>query len=112
MAPVLIFECNDQLWTTSQEIARLFGRRHGTVLRSIRRVKCSDAFRLNNFVLTSSRTARGQTAGMGFVSRSGLVILVTGRSKRAYAAMEAFLDAFEAASLRNSYPCRFTDTTQ
>lgn len=112
MAPVLIFECNDQLWTTSQEIARRIGRRHDTVPRSIRLVKCSDVFRRNNFVLASSRTARGQTASMEFVSRSGLVVLVTGSSKRDYAAMEAFLDAFKAASLRNRYSCHFTATTQ
>ena len=112
MTPVLIFECNDQLWTTSQEIARLFGRRHGTVLRSIRSLNCSEEFRRNNFVLTSCLDAQGRKSTLGFISRTGLAILITGLNKRTCAAMVTFLKAFKTASLRNQDPCHLTGTTQ
>jgi phage regulator Rha-like protein len=38
-----------EIITTSLDVAEKFGKRHNTVLRAIKNLDCSDAFRLRNF---------------------------------------------------------------
>jgi len=97
---IAIFEQAGQLWTTSREVAARFGRRYDAVLQAMQSLECSDEFRRNNFVVSFYRDAMGKNRMMGFISRSGLSVLITGSGGKALAAMAAFLEAFRLASLK------------
>ena len=43
-----------QITTTSNQVAAHFGKAHRSVLLAIRRLECSEEFRLHNFVQSSS----------------------------------------------------------
>lgn len=48
---------DDKDFITSEEVARLFNRRHGSVLRSIRDLKCSNEFREENYAFIGEKAA-------------------------------------------------------
>lgn len=48
----LVMVNGGQVVTTSLKVAERFGKRHDSVLRAIRSMACSKAFRLRNFVET------------------------------------------------------------
>jgi anti-repressor protein len=72
----------DRVVVSSRDIAKAFGKEHRRVLQDIRELKCSDDYRLHNFVLTSQSVAmpKGGTREDKFylVTRDGFVLLVMG----------------------------------
>ena len=45
-----VSEKNGQAVTTSRKVAKVFGKRHDSVLRDVRNLDCSDSFFTHNFV--------------------------------------------------------------
>ena len=81
--------------TTSLVIAEKFGKRHDTVLRSIRNLECSRGFWLHNFAERDYVDERGKTYPMYEITRDGFAFLAMGFSgKKAAEWKEKFIDAF------------------
>jgi Rha family phage regulatory protein len=106
---VEVFEKDDQLWTTSLDVAEKFGKRHDDVLKAIRNLDCSESFKLRNFA-GLSQTVRGGTQKYYIISRDGFSFLAMGfRGKKAAEWKEKFIEAFnemEKTILRLAYQAR------
>lgn len=84
-----------QITTTSQQIAAHFGKAHRSVLLAIRRLECSDEFRLHNFVQSSYRNEQGKEQPCYRLTRDGFVFLAMGfTGKDAAQWKEAYITAF------------------
>lgn len=87
----------ERLITTSLKIAEKFGKEHAHVLRDIRDMECSDAFRESNFGLSSYKSAQGKTLPMYEVTRDGFTLLAMGYTgKEAMRFKEDYINAFNA----------------
>ena len=56
----IVFERNNQAVTSSRLIADYFGKRHDTVIRTIRKLGCSSEFNRHNFVEITYIDTRGR----------------------------------------------------
>lgn len=94
--------------TTSLNVAEVFGKRHDTVLRTVKRLGCSEEFRHRNFAEAVYQDGQGKDRPMYIMTRDGFTFLAmsfTGREaakfKEAYIAqfnaMEKKLKRMEAA---------------
>lgn len=84
-----------QITTTSLQIAEHFGKAHRSVLLAVRRLECSDAFRLHNFVQSSYRNEQGKEQPCYRLTRDGFVFLAMGfTGKDAAQWKEAYITAF------------------
>lgn len=82
--------------TDSITMAKAFGRRHTTVLRSYDNLTCSREFIRLNFVVTYS-TEKGALHRYVTMTADGLFMLVSGfTGQNAMACMEAYIEAFDA----------------
>lgn len=96
----LVMVNGGQVVTTSLKVAERFGKRHDSVLRAIRRMACSKAFRLRNFVETvvwRDNPSGGEKIKSACfeMTKDGFMFLVMGFTGRAAAAWkEAFIHAF------------------
>lgn len=98
---VEVYEKGGQLWTTSREVAGKFGKRHDTVLRSIRNLECSDDFRRRNFAESSYLNEQGKEHPEFLLSRGGFSMVAMGFTGReAVAWKEMFIAAFDAMEKR------------
>lgn len=96
IAGIKVFEQDDQLWTTSLEVADKFKKGHKVVLRAIRNLECSDDFRRRNFAPTTYIDDHGRDQPMIAMSREGFSMVVMGFTGReAVAWKEKFLAAFK-----------------
>lgn len=87
----------ERLITTSLKIAEKFGKEHAHVLRDIRDMECSDAFRESNFGLSSYKSTQGKTLPMYEVTRDGFTLLAMGYTgKEAMRFKEDYINAFNA----------------
>ncbi len=94
-AQQLIQMDGDELSTTSLLIAEKFGKRHDTVLRSIRNLECSAGFRLRNFAESSYVNEQGKDQPVYTVTRDGFAFLAMGfTGKTAALWKERFIGAF------------------
>lgn len=92
---VKIFERDGKQWTTSLNIAEVFGKKHGKIIRDIENLDCSQAFRQANFGLSSYVNLQNKTQKMYDISRDGFVFLVMGYiGKPAAQFKEAYIEAF------------------
>lgn len=95
-----------QITTTSQQVAAHFGKGHNIVLRAIRKMECSDDFRLRNFAQSSYLNEQGKKQPCYRLTRDGFTFLAMGfTGKDAAAWKEAYISAFskmEAALLNNA----------
>ncbi|UNM18074.1 Rha family transcriptional regulator [Pseudomonas sp. ArH3a] len=81
--------------TDSLKVAEKFGKRHDTVLRSIDNLKCSEGFRLRNFVESSYINEQNKAQRMFTMTKDGFMFLVMGfTGKKAGTWKEAFIEAF------------------
>lgn len=81
--------------TTSQQVARHFGKRHDTVLRAIRNLECSADYRLRNFAASSYVNEQGKEQPCFRLTRDGFVFLAMGfTGKEAAQWKEAYIEAF------------------
>ena len=89
-----------RIYTTSMQVAEHFGKRHDNVLKAVRRLECSDDFRLLNFeetVVTRENPRGGAPIeSPAFrITRDGFVFLAMGfTGKEAAAWKEAYILAF------------------
>jgi Rha family phage regulatory protein len=94
----LVTICDGRPVTDSITMARTFGKRHTTVLRSCDNLTCSREFIRLNFVVTYTAE---KVAPRRYVSMTadGLSMLVSGfTGKNAMACMEAYIEAFNAVA--------------
>ena len=88
---------DERLVTTSLKIAEKFKKEHSHVLRDIRELECSDAFRESNFGLSSYKSEQGKTLPMYEVTRDGFTMLAMGYTgKEAMKFKEDYINAFNA----------------
>jgi Rha family phage regulatory protein len=85
----------DQLITTSLNIAEVFGKPHGHVLRSIRDLDSPKEFNESNFGLIKYVDAQGRKKPMYNITRDGFALLVMGYTgERAMQFKLAYIEAF------------------
>jgi len=86
----------DELVTDSRKVAKHFGRQHRDVLRSIRKVNCSEEFRLRNFAQCYEINKLSKKPEPYYtMTKDGFVFLVMGFSgSRADSIKEAYITAF------------------
>ncbi|ROQ53672.1 Rha family phage regulatory protein [Pseudomonas putida] len=91
-----LVSCDDDEPTTdSLKVAKKFGKRHDTVLRSVDRLKCSSGFRLRNFAESSYINEQGKAQRMFTMTKDGFMFLVMGfTGDKAAVWKEAFIEAF------------------
>ena len=93
---LVITDCGKPL-TTSLIVAEKFGKRHGTVLRSIRNLETPDEFNARNFAAVDYVDAKGESRPMFSITRDGFALLAMGfTGKKAAEWKIRFLDAFNA----------------
>ncbi|NCC41887.1 MAG: hypothetical protein EOM21_21255 [Gammaproteobacteria bacterium] len=96
------------LKTTSLIVAERFGKDHDKVLRDIRNLECSQAFRDANFGGSSYISKQGKALPMFLLTRAGFSILAMGFTGRAAVEWkEKFLTAFEQLSAQAHQSIRF-----
>lgn len=89
--------------TTSRIVARSFSKEHARVLRDIRELECSEAFRLGNFAESSYRNAQGKEQPEYRMSRDGFMFLAMGfTGAEAARRKEGFIAAFNELEARLS----------
>jgi Rha family phage regulatory protein len=83
--------------TTSLWVAKVFGKRHGDVLRTISSLKTSEEFNRRNFASRDYIDDRGKAQPMYEITRDGMVMLVMGfTGERAMAFKERYIEAFNS----------------
>lgn len=89
---------NGEPKTTSYAVAEAFGKRHADVLRSIKRMKCTQKFRERNFAFTLENKQIGNTkrnTGFYQMTKDGWMFLVMGfGGEKADLIKEQFIEAF------------------
>lgn len=81
--------------TSSIAVAEYFGKRHDTVLRSIRNIECSDEFRRRNFAESSYLNEQGKKQPSFEMTKDGFTMLAFGfTGKQAAAFKEKYIEAF------------------
>ena len=63
---------------TSLDVAETFGKEHRRVLQDIRELKCSEDFRLHNFVQSKYANEQGHNQSMFIMTRDGFTLLAMG----------------------------------
>lgn len=95
----MLYERKDKPFCSSIQVAQEFEKEHFIVLRDIRALDCSDAFRQNNFVFTSQNVdmPHGGTRKepICLLTKDGFMFLVMGyRGKKAATIKEAYIKRF------------------
>ena len=89
---------NNQVVTTSLQIAEFFDKEHKSVLRQINSLECSDLFRQHNFALSCYTRKNGnitKSYPMYYITKDGFIILAMGfTGKIAVKFKEAYINAF------------------
>ena len=80
---------------SSRDVARVFGKEHNIVMRSIRNLECSKEFAACNFALGSYKDSQNQERPQYFMTKDGFAILAMGfTGKRAMVFKEAYIAEF------------------
>ena len=86
---------NDQITTTSTDLAKCFGKHHRNVLRKIESLECSAEFSALNFELAEYKDEQDKTRPMYRITRDGFVFLAMGfTGAKAAQFKEAYINAF------------------
>ncbi|WP_394179598.1 Rha family transcriptional regulator [Marinomonas posidonica] len=86
---------NNQITTTSTDLAKCFGKHHRNVLRKIESLECSDEFSALNFELAEYKDEQDKTRPMYRITRDGFVFLAMGfTGTKAAQFKEAYINAF------------------
>lgn len=82
---------------TSLDIAETFGKEHARVLRDIRKLECSDEFRVDNFAESSYQNSQNKKQPMYLITRDGFTLLVMGYTgEKEMRFIEAYIRQFNA----------------
>lgn len=85
----------NQVMTTSLKIANYFGRKHKTILRAIRNLKCSQEFNERNYVPVTYVDEKGEFREMYNLTRDGCMFLIMGFTGESAALIkEEYINAF------------------
>ena len=80
---------------SSKKVAKVFGKVHSEVMKSIRSLECSDNFRQVNFHLSSYTSAQNKVLPCYEMTKDGFSILAMGfNGKKAMQWKEAYINAF------------------
>lgn len=80
---------------TSLDVAETFEKEHRRVLQDIRDLKCSEEFRLHNFVQSSYSNEQGHKQSMFYLTRDGFTLLAMGYTgEKAMKFKEAYIKQF------------------
>ncbi len=104
-----IFVQNDRVVVSSRDVARVFEKEHGKVIRDIRNLDCSEEFGQSNFGLTSFEDSQGRSQPQYLMTRDGFTFLAMGfTGAKAAQFKEAYIAAFNRmeAELREKLPPR------
>ena len=74
----LVIAQHGEVFTTSRQVAELFGKDHRNVLRAIRLLDCDEEFTALNFELTDFIDKNGDSRPEYLISKDGMVFLVMG----------------------------------
>ncbi|WP_421851717.1 Rha family transcriptional regulator [Marinomonas sp.] len=86
---------NNQITTTSTDLAKFFGKHHRNVLRKIESLECSAEFSALNFELAEYKDEQDKTRPMYRITRDGFVFLAMGfTGTKAAQFKEAYINAF------------------
>ena len=82
---------------TSLDVAETFEKEHRNVLKDIRELKCSDEFRLLNFVQSEYLNEQNHKQPMYYMTRDGFTLLAMGYTgEKAMKFKEAYIRQFNA----------------
>ena len=86
---------NNQITTTSTDLAKYFGKRHADVIRRVENLGCSAEFNERNFALVEYEDGKGESRPMYRITRDGFVFLAMGfTGTKAAQFKEAYINAF------------------
>jgi Rha family phage regulatory protein len=92
----LVFVEKNQAVTNSLIVAESFGKNHADVLRDIRKMECSEAFRLRNFAESSYVNSQNKEMPMYHMNKNGFTLLAMGYTgKEAMKFKESYINEFE-----------------
>ncbi|WP_051235762.1 Rha family transcriptional regulator [Ottowia thiooxydans] len=66
------------LTTDSRKVAKHFGKRHDSVLRSFDKLSCSEEFRQHNFVAAKDLDVQGKPRRTVLMTKNGFIFLAMG----------------------------------
>lgn len=91
----IVFENNNEAVTSSRLVAEYFGKRHDTVTRAIKNLKCSKEFNARNFAVVNYTDKKGETRQEYLMTKDGFTILAMGfTGAKAMQFKEAYINAF------------------
>lgn len=86
---------NNRVVVSSKDVARVFEKNHGHVLRDIRELKCSPEFSQTNFGMVEFVDSKGEMRPEYLMTKDGCSILVMGyNGKKAMQFKEAYISEF------------------
>ena len=92
----IVFVNDNQAFTDSRIIAEVFQKGHDKVLRDIRSLKCSDAFRLANFGEAEYVNGQGRKMPMYVLTFNGFAVLAMGYTgEKAMQFKELYIEEFD-----------------
>jgi Rha family phage regulatory protein len=92
----LVFVEKNQAVTTSLIVADVFEKNHADVLRDIRKMECSEEFRLSNFAESTYLNSQNKEMPMYYMNKKGFTLLAMGYTgKEVMKFKEAYIDQFE-----------------
>jgi Rha family phage regulatory protein len=92
----LVFIESNKAITSSLIVAEVFGKNHADVLRDIRRMECSEEFRVSNFAESSYVNSQNKEMPMYHMNKKGFTLLAMGYTgKEAMKFKEAYINEFE-----------------
>lgn len=104
MIQIKIKTKNNQLVTTSRNVAKVFGKEHKHVLRAIRSLECSEEFTQSNFG-QATFTMCGVKYPMYNITKDGFAFLVMGfTGKKSAEFKEKYINAFNEMQKRLEQP--------
>jgi len=81
-------------YVTSNELTKIFGKRHSDILRDIENLECSDEFKERNFALSNYKAGKRHYKNH-HITRDGFAFLAMGfTGKKAAQFKEAYIQAF------------------
>lgn len=91
----IVFLQKDEAVTTSLIVAEKFHKRHDNVIADIRKLDCSNDFRLLNFKESTYMNEQNKRQPMFFLTKDAFMFLVMGyRGKKAAEIKESYIKAF------------------
>ncbi len=95
----------NQVITTSRDVAKIFGKKHQHVLRDIRNLACPDEFTESNFGRSEYKDGSGKTNTEYQLTKDGFMLLVMGyNGEEALRIKKAYINAFNVMVAKLSAP--------